>query len=196
MKRIFVLAPHTDDGELGCGGSIARYRDEGMEVNYLAFSHTGNGELVQEAHNAAEFLGVNIMIRDYPVRHFPEHRQAILDDMIAVRDVTEPDLVFTPAMQDIHQDHQVITAEAMRAFKHTSIFGYELPWNNFTIDTTAFITLREADVEKKIQAIECYKSQSHRPYVKPDVIRGLAKIRGLQTGAEYAEAFTVIRWVL
>ena len=94
----------------------------------------------------------------------------------------EPDLVFMPSPNDLHQDHYTVAMEGLRAFKQTSILGYELPWNNITFNTVAFISLNEGHVAKKIEAIKQYESQSHKNYVREDFIRGWAKTRGVQIG--------------
>ena len=197
--NILVLAPHTDDGELGCGGSIAKFCYEGATVWYIAFSYIpefNNGILKIEVQQSADVFGINLLVKDFPVRHFTEHRQEILDFLVYINAIYPPGIVFVPARQDVHQDHQVITDEALRVFKHTTILGYELPWNNFAMDNTVFIPLSKSFMKKKIEAIACYKSQINHLYMSSDIIYSLAKIRGLQIGIEYAESFTVFRWIL
>jgi len=107
-----------------------------------------------------------------------------------------PDLVFLPSTSDTHQDHQVIANEGFRAFKRTSILGYEIPWNNLTFSTNAFFFLEPRHIAAKIQAVRCYISQLGRDYVDEDFIRAWAQTRGVQIGAKYAESFEVIRWVV
>ena len=207
MERILVLAPHTDDGELGCGGAIARFVEEGKDVFYVAFSTARTSVtpefpdniLESEVRAATKVLGIsedNLIIFDYPVRHFPEHRQAILDNLIKLREKITPGLIFAPSLNDIHQDHQVIAAEGLRAFKRHTILGYELPWNNIVFETRNFIPLAKRHIEKKIEALRCYKSQSHREYLSEEFIWSLARTRGTQIEGGYAEAFEVLRWVL
>ena len=72
----------------------------------------------------------HLFILDYPVREFTSHRQDILDDMIKIGNRLNPDYVFAPSLNDVHQDHHVIAEEAIRAFKKTTLFAYEVPWNN------------------------------------------------------------------
>lgn len=206
-KRILILAPHTDDGELGCGGSIAKYLEETPDVFYLAASacrHSLPKELPPdtleiEVKNATKVLGIderNLILLDYDVRRFKESRQEILEDLIKLRNEIKPDLVFMPSTTDIHQDHEVISEEGLRAFKNSSILGYEMPWNNVTFQAKAFIQLEKHHVEKKVQALLCYQSQSHRPYVKEQFIQSLATVRGVQMGAQWAEAFEVVRYII
>jgi len=206
-NRILVLAPHTDDGELGLGGSIAKYCAEGKEVFYAAFSTCRRSlppgfepdALEKEMREATKVLGVkeqNIIVFDFDVRVFKEVRQEILEELVKLKKQINPDMVFVPSPNDIHQDHQVISEEGLRAFKQTTILGYEMPWNNLAFQTSCFIRLQEEHVEKKVRALEKYKSQLHRDYLNENFIRSLATTRGVQIGVKYAEAFEIIRLVL
>ena len=75
------------------------------------------------------------------MRTFPVHRQDILELLIALWEEWSPDIVFQPSLHDVHQDHQVIAAEGLRAFKRTTILGYEIPWNNFDFAYQAYVSL-------------------------------------------------------
>jgi N-acetylglucosamine malate deacetylase 1 len=207
FRRVLVLAPHTDDGEIGCGGAIARFLEEGKQVVCAAFSTARTSVrsefpediLEIEFKAATQTLGIppaDIRIYDFPVRHFPEHRQAILQTLIDLRKELRPDLVFMPSPHDIHQDHQVIAAEGLRAFKRHTLLGYEMPWNNIVFETRCFIPLKKQHIVKKIEALRCYKSQAHRSYLGDDFLWSMALTRGTQIEGGYAEAFEVVRWVM
>lgn len=204
FKRILILAPHTDDGELGCGGTISKFLEEGKEVFCAAFSIAEDSvppgfpkdALVTEFNNAMSTLGMkkeNLFIYRYRVRHFLTYRQEILEDIVKLRKLIEPDLVFVPSPNDIHQDHQVISAEGLRVFKKISILGYELPWNNIIFETRSFVKLDKRHINKKIEALKCYETQKERTYLDENFIWGLAKTRGTQFESDYAEAFEVLR---
>lgn len=206
-KKILILAPHTDDGELGCGGAIAKFIAEGAEVHYVAFSictrslppHLAPNTLELEVKAATKILGIppsNLILFDFDVRRFKEFRQDILEELVKIKSKLEPDLVFMPTLNDIHQDHQAIAEEGLRAFKNTSILAYELPWNNLTFNTAGFIRLEESHIAKKIEALNAYNSQKHRSYLNSNFIRSLATTRGVQINTAFAEAFEVIRWVV
>lgn len=204
-KRILILSPHTDDGELGCGGSIAKFVEERKNVYYAAFSCCEKSVpegypcdiLKKEVKKATGVLGTeDPILYDFEVREFPRLRQEILDVMIDIRRELRPEIVFTPSSFDTHQDHKTITDEALRAFKKCTILGYEQPWNNITFHTLAFVPLEERHVNKKIEALNCYETQKHRSYLSRDFIRGLAITRGTQIEEKYAEAFEVLRWVM
>jgi len=206
-NKILVLAPHTDDGEFGCGATIAKFIEEGKDVYYVAFSTCEESVpegfpkniLEIEVKKATKALGIkpeNLIIKNYPVRRFNEHRQEILEDLIVLRKEINPDLVFMPSSFDIHQDHSVIFQEGRRAYKSVSILGYEFMWNNFSFDSAAFSVVEERHVIKKIKSIDQYQSQHKRFYAKEEMIKGGANYRGLQISHEYVEAFEVIRWIL
>jgi LmbE family N-acetylglucosaminyl deacetylase len=116
--------------------------------------------------------------------------------MVKLQEQLAPDMVFLPSTDDTHQDHQTVSAEGFRAFKRTTIFGYELPWNNLTFTTGAFVALSEEQLSRKVLALEQYKSQAGRCYATADYIRNLANVRGTQIGIRFAEAFQAIRWIM
>ena len=108
----------------------------------------------------------------------------------------EPSTVFLPSSKDLHQDHQTVYLEGLRAFKMVTVLGYELPWNNMSFDYRHFIVLNERHVATKIAALKCYQSQQCRHYSKEDFIWSWARSRGGQIAVDFAEAFDVLRWVL
>ena len=130
------------------------------------------------------------------MRRFPSFRQDILEDLVELEKKITPDLVFMPSSFDVHQDHRVIFEEGRRAFKKQSILGYEFMWNNFAFNSTCFICLNGSQIEKKIQAVNEYKSQKKRFYAMEKLVKGLSNFRGLQINTEYAEAYEVIRWII
>jgi N-acetylglucosamine malate deacetylase 1 len=206
-KKILVLAPHTDDGEFGCGASIAKFIREGASVYYAAFSLAEESVpppfpkdiLETEVKKATHELGIppdNLLLFKYKVRHFASHRQEILEDLVKINNTIQPDLVFMPTIHDLHQDHTTVAFEGLRAFKKTSILAYEIPWNNLNFATQSFISFGESELQRKIAAIKCYESQKGRNYTTEEFLRGLAITRGVQIGKKYAEVFEVIRWIL
>lgn len=207
FKTVFVLAPHTDDGELGAGGTIARLVETGADVHYFAFStaeasvpeHLPKGILKTEVKAATSKLGIQpekLHIYNYEVRKLGYHRQEILEDLIAIRRKVKPNLVFIPSLNDIHQDHMVVAQEGLRAFKATTVLGYELIWNNLNFNTACFVELEQRHLGAKIKALSEYKSQSHRDYMSEEFVTSLMRSRGVQIGCKFAESFEVIRWVI
>lgn len=205
FDRILILSPHTDDGELSAGGTIAKFIELDIEIYYVAMSSCQKSVpdccdtdiLIQECRSALDELDVpqkNIFIFDYEVREFQKYRQQILDQLIRLSKEIQPDLVICPSSFDIHQDHQVVYNECLRAFKkNASIWGMEHPWNNITFRTDIFIELEQKHLQKKINALNKYGSQSSREYFNEDYIRACAYARGMNIGIMFAEVFECIR---
>ncbi len=206
-KRILILAPHTDDGELGCGGTISRFAEEGNDVYYIAFStaeqslppNFPSNTLEIEVKAATKVLGIlpkNLVIFKHEVRKLNYIRQEILEELIKLRKDIQPSLIFLPSPNDLHQDHHTVSEEGIRAFKNSSILGYELLWNNISFNTQSFVILSEKHVNTKVKALMEYKSQHHRKYLTKEFITGWARTRGTQINADFAEAFEVVRWII
>jgi N-acetylglucosamine malate deacetylase 1 len=206
LRRVLVLAPHTDDGEFGCGGTMARLVDAGAEVRYVAFSIATKSlpqgfppdTLAREVREATTELGIpadRLTVHDFEVRTFPDRRQDILELLIELWEEWKPDAVFQPSLHDVHQDHQVVAAEGLRAFKRTTLLGYEIPWNNFDFSYQAYVALERSHLERKVAALAKYESQQHRRYSDPEYIWNVARTHGINVNREYAEVFEVYRVV-
>lgn len=203
--RVLVLAPHTDDGELGAGGLLSRAASEAEDVLYVAFSDCRQSlpegfaadTLHHECAAAMSALGLPPpRIADFQVRRFAERRQDILDYMIDLRKEFRPSLVLAPASSDTHQDHAVIHGEATRAFRTCNRLGYDLPWNCRSFSYDLFIPLEPRHLQAKIASMACYESQAGRVYASADAITATATYHGLKAGCRLAEAFEVSHWAL
>ena len=206
-NNVLVLAPHTDDGELGLGGTIHKLISMGKNVYYAAFSTAEKSVpegfprdvLKYEVKKATARLGIkpeNLFIYDFEVRKLNYYRQEILEELINLRKKYRFDLIFIPSLHDIHQDHSTIAQEGVRAFKNVTVLGYELIWNNLSFNTQCFFQLSKENIDAKISALAEYRSQGLRNYLSPDFVYSLAKTRGVQIGSDYAESFEVIRLFL
>jgi LmbE family N-acetylglucosaminyl deacetylase len=194
--NILTLSPHTDDVELGAGGSVARWVEEGHNVVYWYFSDCDTEGIEQECYDALKVLGVTTIRKsDHKRRDFWINRQEICDEFYKARN--DYDLVLCPSSKDFHQDHKVIFEEASRVFR-CSILGYEHPWTNYTFEGRFFVPLKSKYVVKKISALNKYESQKkrrNRKYMSPYYTIGQARLRGVQANTEFAEAFEVVRWL-
>ena len=204
---VLVLAPHTDDGEFGCGGTMARLREQGIDVREIAFS-TASRSL--PAGLPARHAGARVARRRRRAR--PGRRRA---DRARLRgahvpgrapgdpraaDRGRPRLrarrVLLPTIGDIHQDHATIAAEGLRAFKRTTVLGYEIPWNQFRFHKQAYVTLEERHLDAKVRRSTATARRQHRNYANEEYIRNLARTHGIEIGRPYAECFEVVRWVV
>lgn len=207
--KILLLSPHTDDIELGAGGTlIKQLEDKNNSIYWAVFSICDDAvpsglppdTLKREFIAVASKLGIkNYRIHNLPNMNFPEHRQEILDELNNVRKEFEPHLVIAPSLNDFHQDHRTIAEEAVRVFKRdASIIGYELPWNNLAFNPQLLVRLTAKQVVAKWEILSLYKSQfiRKRSYFSKEFIFGWAGLRGVQCNSEYAEAFEVVRWMM
>jgi LmbE family N-acetylglucosaminyl deacetylase len=197
FNRLLFLGAHADD-ELACAGTLNRFLREEKEVFVVIFSYELPIDIVkQELNQSLKILGVNdqnIIRYGLKNRNFPSIRQDILERLIDLRDKIKPDLVLVPPPLDLHQDHCVLNIESFRAFKHYSIFGYESIGNSFTnIQPNCFIEIAEEDLDKKIEMLNCYKSQHFRRYMNEYHLRSIAEVRGAQMNKNIAEAFELLR---
>jgi len=206
FNTVLLLGAHPDDGEFGCGATVAKLMEQNCNLYYAMFSLCEESipegfekdVLKKEASASAEILGLtekNLIFFNFPVRRLPQFRQEILEEMVALRKNLEPDLVILPSNQDLHQDHSTLANEGWRAFKSSSMIGYESIWNNLSFTTHMFSVINEDHLNKKIKAIKAFKSQHFRSYSKESFIRSLAEVRGTQIDKDLAEAFEVIRWI-
>lgn len=208
--KILLISPHTDDVEIGAGGTLVRFLEDGHEIFWVVFSTAEESmpDNMPKDSGKKEFLRVcsdlglsanNYEVFSFPVRKFHLHRQDVLEYLVKTRRTFRPDLVVCPSLNDYHQDHKVVAEETIRAFKSwSSIICYELPWNHVEFKTQLFVKLEKRHIDAKIKLLHNYESQIvlKRTYFSEEFIYGIAKVRGTQINSEYAEAFEVVRWMI
>ena len=206
--KYLFLGAHPDDIELGAGGTLAKALAHRIECHTAIFSdfsnstsavnNPHNSQVCQESIAAQLVLGMaqeDIQFYSFPVRTFEDFRQEILQTLIDKFLKNNYTHVFVPNTLDIHQDHKVVSNEAIRAFKFCSVLGYELPWNNIESKVNFYNILNDSDVALKLSSLKMFNSQKDRFYFTEEKLTSVIKFRGLQIGAESAEAFEVIRYV-
>src|SRR3990167_9498792 len=200
--RIFICDAHGDDSFLTMGGTINKHIRHGDFVMIMAFSKCQKSTpegfdkdfIEKELKQACSVISPKITLThfDYPVREFNSYRQQILETIFPLRNLF--DVVYVPSTNDMHQDHQVVCNEAIRAFKNrATILGYYHPHNCLSMNQSYYNELSNEDVAAKLRALSGFESQQNRPEFNPDYIRGLAIIAGSNIGAGYAEMFEAIR---
>jgi N-acetylglucosamine malate deacetylase 1 len=205
--RVLFLGPHTDDVELGSGGTLIRFLRQKSTVKVVVFSTASDSlpksspkeVLKEEFLSVANSLKVDNLIFDFKVRYLNFYRQRILEELVKLNNDFKPNIVIGPSLNDYHQDHQTVAIEMVRAFKRdASIICYELPWNHLTFTTQLFVKLTKEEVDLKWQMLQNYKSQilQGREYFTKEFVFGLAKTRGIQCHANYAESFEILRWII
>ncbi|HKZ99918.1 MAG TPA: PIG-L deacetylase family protein [Thermoplasmata archaeon] len=201
-KRVLALGAHPDDVELGCGGSLVKFRDAGVETMSAIFSSCSDENpddstlRSREVEVAARAIGVSRLFQfDFPNRELPEHRHQVMSTMEELQKDLEPDLLFIPFLDDPHQDHETVARAAIRTFRRReTILQYEIVrYGSHSFTPSLFIDIT-ATLERKVAALRHYKSQlGRRAYFDEESFRSLARTRGAQSGYDYAEGFVVYK---
>lgn len=200
-KNIIAIAPHLDDIELGCGGTVYQLGKDNA-IYYVGLSLPPLVErdvLMDEFRDATRCLNLDpekFILKDYDPRNLFNARMDILQLFYDLNKELKPALVLVPNGKDIHQSHEVAYAEARRVFKYTNILGYELPWNSMEFSMDVFVTLGRDAIDAKMAAVNAYKTQMQRIFFANDILEDLARVRGKQIGHDYAECFENIRMIL
>ena len=199
-KTVLAIAPHIDDVELGAGATI-HHLVKDNRVYYVGLSLPPLVErpvFMAEFRESAACLGLDparIILRDNDPRNLFDARSDILQLFYDLNKELKPDLVLIPNSNDIHQSHEVVFAEARRAFKYLTMLGYELPWNSIEFSMDVFLEVTREDVEAKVAAINAYKTQKSRVFFSNDIVGDLARVRGKQIGRQFAECFELVRLI-
>jgi LmbE family N-acetylglucosaminyl deacetylase len=205
IENVLVLGAHPDDIEFGMGGTLAKLkREEGINVKIIVFSNCDTslplgfepGTLIKECRESLSTYGfteTDIEFFDFPVRNFDKFRQEILEKLILIYRSQTFDTVFFPGSTDTHQDHSVLSQEAIRACKKSTMLGYEMSWNSFGSKKNFFFEILEEDLTKKVKSIKKYASQAKRLYATKEAQVAFATATGIEIGKELAEGFELIR---
>jgi LmbE family N-acetylglucosaminyl deacetylase len=193
---VLAIGAHPDDIEIGAGGTLLSLaaRCPGLLVRYLVL--TGTPARQQESRAAAaEFLPDARLRADF--HNLPEGRlpavwgeaKEVLED---VAHSFSPDLILAPARADAHQDHRVIAELVPTVFRDQMYLAYEVPkWDGDMPQPNAYFALSDETANRKAELLDkCYPSQRHRDWWDRETFLGLARLRGVECRARYAEAFT------
>ncbi len=200
-KKILFLGAHPDDIELGCGALIANQVDSAEIICATLSDNQKNPALknvVAEHYNSMQVLNLkkeNIILGTFETRRFLHQRQEILEFLITLRKEHSPDVVFVHSQADLHQDHNVITQETMRAFRGTSVFGYDVIRSSQGFFPAFLVEVTGADLEKKLNSLAAYKTYADKYYFAPELTKAILIRNGALCEREYAEGFDILRIV-
>jgi LmbE family N-acetylglucosaminyl deacetylase len=202
---ILCLGAHSDDIEIGCGGTLLRLLQEhpGCSVHWLVFSADEQREREARA-SAGEFLAgaaqAAVHVRDFRESYFPALWSAVKERFDELRRQLEPDLVFTHHVRDLHQDHRVIAELTWNTFRDHLVLQYEIPkYEGDLGQPNLFVPLSQAQAERKVELLmRHFASQTSRRWFRPDTFHGLMSVRGVECNAPEAraEAFHASKLVL
>jgi len=192
---VLAIGAHPDDIELGAGGtllSLAASREE-LRVHYLVLTGTAERQLEAQAAAAAFLPGADLTVdlRDLPEGRFPAIWDQVKEALERVARSTTPDLVLAPWAGDAHQDHRVIAEIVPTVFLDQLYLGYEIPkWDGDLGRPSIYVPLSAEVARRKVELLhKCYPSQRARDWWDDEVFLGLARLRGMECRAPYAEAF-------
>jgi LmbE family N-acetylglucosaminyl deacetylase len=193
---VLAIGAHPDDIEIGAGGTLLSLAEgqPGLHAHYVLL--TGTAERHAEARNAAAaFLPgaeLTVTLLGLPEGRLPAVWAAAKDALEQVAASGSPDLVLAPAPGDAHQDHRTIAEIVPTVFRDQLYLGYELPkWDGDLGRPGMYVPLTAELARRKVELLhKCFPSQQRRDWWDDEVFLGLARLRGMECRARYAEAFT------
>lgn len=190
--KVLCIGAHCDDVEVGCGGTIFQHVKREDTVYILVMSATE--ERAREAEEVGTKLHVkSVRICDFEDTRIPSGFEAIKKIEAVIKRVT-PDRVYTHTPRDTHQDHRNTGLASLSAARNVPqiLFYLPTPPKSWAFSPNYYVDISEY-MERKIETIKLFESQRDKWYMKPEVLRSMARFRGLEIGVEYAEAFGVYK---
>lgn len=200
-ETLLFIGAHPDDIELGCGALIAEIGDRAKVICVTLSDNQENPDLlnlVEEHRNSMSLLGVkpeNDILRQFTTRRFQSARQEILEEMLALKKTYHPEAVFVHTAQDIHQDHKTITEEALRAFRGTTVLGFDVLRSSYGFFPNFLVEVSEQSVQTKLDALKAYKTYQDRYYFDDKILYATAIRHGALAERPFAEGFDILRIV-
>jgi LmbE family N-acetylglucosaminyl deacetylase len=200
-KKVCFVGAHPDDIELGAGAFISNILGKATILCVTLSDNHQNPQLqnlVVEHHNSMAVLGVNrehVRLETFVTRRFPEMRQEILEYLYRLNHEFRPDIVFTHTRSDIHQDHQQTTEEVLRAFRGTTVLGFDALRSSYGFFPHFLVEVTEQDADKKLEALLQYSTYNDRYYFDPAVLRATLIRHGALAERQFAEGFDILRIV-
>jgi LmbE family N-acetylglucosaminyl deacetylase len=196
--RVLALGAHADDIEIGCGGTVLRLAAQRrpIEVTWVVFCATP--ERAQEARtSAAAFLEgvheVRVVVFDHRDGFLPHAGAAVKERFETLKTEVQPDVIFTHQRDDRHQDHRLVSELTWNTWRDHLVLEYEIPkYDGDFGSPNAFSPLPAATLDRKIELVfRHFRSQAGKQWFTPDLLRGVARIRGMECAAAggFAEAF-------
>jgi N-acetylglucosamine malate deacetylase 1 len=200
-KRVLFLGAHPDDIELGCGALLHQIVRQTEVLCVTLSDNQRNPDLqkVKSEHfESMAVLGVpqeKIVLGPFITRVFPDTRQEILEYFLKLRKDFNPDLIFTHSRQDVHQDHNTMTDEALRAFRGITVLGFDVVRSSYGFFPHFLVEVTETDVNKKIEALSKYETYRDRYYFNSELTRSIMVRHGALAERPFAEGFDILRIV-
>jgi len=200
-KRVLFLGAHPDDIELGCGALIHHIAFI-SQVRCVTLSDNQKNpslkNVVDEHYKSMEILGVirgNAVFGQFTTRIFPDARQEILEYFLKLREEFQPDIIFVHSRQDVHQDHNTMTEESLRAFRGITVLGFDVVRSSYGFFPHFLAEVSEEDVNAKIKALSQYETYRDKYYFNSELTRSISIRHGALAEIPFAEGFDILRIV-
>ena len=192
---VLAIGAHPDDIEIGAGGTLLTLAQSqpGLRAHYVVLTGTPNRQ--DEARDAARsFLpgaDLSVDFHDLPEGRLPAVWERAKDALEQVARSCSPDIVIAPSRDDAHQDHRTIAEIVPTVFRDQLYLAYEIPkWDGDFSRPGTYFPLTAEVAQRKVELLhKCFPSQRHRDWWDDEVFLGLARLRGMECRAPYAEAF-------
>jgi LmbE family N-acetylglucosaminyl deacetylase len=199
---VLAVGAHPDDIEIGAGGTLLRLAQcqPSLRLRYVVL--TGTVERHLEARHAARaFLpraDLTIELHDLPEGRFPAAWGDVKDVLEGIARTFSPDLILGPSRDDAHQDHRTIAEILPTVFRDGLSLGYEIPkWDGDLSRPSTYVPLPADTACRKVELLhKCFPSQQGRDWWDDEVFLGLARLRGMECRARYAEGFSCTKSVI
>jgi LmbE family N-acetylglucosaminyl deacetylase len=195
--RVLAIGAHSDDIEIGCGGTVLRLVEDGLAASVGWVVLTAVGERAEEARaSAAAFLKQapdhEVVVRDFRDGFLPYEGWQVKEFFEELKRF-DPDLVLTHRREDMHQDHRLVGELTWNTFRNHLVLEYEIPkYEGDLGHPNLFVTLDRSRCERKIELLmEAFQSQRDHRWFTEDTFWSLLRLRGLESNSPttYAEAF-------
>lgn len=200
-KRVLFLGAHPDDIEIGCGALLHHIVKKTDVLCVTLSDNQKNPDLqnVKGEHlRSMKILGVpedRVVFGPFTTRIFHDSRQDILEFFLKLRKEFKPDLIFTHSKQDVHQDHNTMTDEALRAFRGITLLGFDVVRSSYGFFPHFMVEVTEEDVSKKIESLAQYTTYQDRYYFNAELTRSIMVRHGALAEVPFAEGFDILRIV-
>ncbi|NJN48719.1 MAG: PIG-L family deacetylase [Alkalinema sp. RL_2_19] len=195
-RRILCLGAHSDDIEIGCGGTILQLIEDDPELQFhwVVFGATGarQAEAIASAHSfLREAKHKTVQVEGFKDGFFPYVGAEIKAAFEQLKQTVSPDLILTHYRQDLHQDHQVVANLTWNTFRNHPILEYEIPkYDGDMGSPNVFMPLTTSIQQQKIDHLmQHFSTQSNKHWFTAETFRAILRLRGIESNHQYAEAF-------
>ena len=205
VSHILCIGAHCDDIEIGCGGTILKLLEGNSNISFTWVVFCSNEKRGGEAIESAQaFLSTakekNITLNKFRDGFLPYSGYEVKDQFEKLKQTVNPDLIFTPYRNDLHQDHRLVSELTWNTFRDHLIMEYEIPKYDGDLGSpNVFVHIDHSTCQRKIKhVLDCYESQKSKKWFTEDLFLSLFRIRGMESNSpsNYAEAFYYRKMVL